>query len=85
MSEIQGIADREVAKILKLIINNCYQLSRKLNFPLKMKIGTSSDIEIIAMKKIKEYIPLTKRQDKPVWLIKQHNILKTQMAKLIEY
>ena len=31
------------------------------------------------MKKIKKYIPLPKRQDKPdsvLWLIKQHNLLK---------
>ena len=39
------------------------------------------------MKKIKKYIPLSKRQDKPdaaLWLIKQHNILKdSQIAKLI--
>ena len=39
------------------------------------------------MKKIKKYIPLSKRQDKPhsaLWLIKQHNILKDlQIAKLV--
>ena len=39
------------------------------------------------MKKIKKYIPLSKRQDKPdsaLWLIKQHNILKdSQIAKLV--
>ena len=38
-------------------------------------------------KKIKKYIPLSKRQDKPdsaLWLIKQHNILKdSQIAKLV--
>ena len=38
-------------------------------------------------KKIKKYIPLSKRQDKPdsaLWLIKQHNQLKdSQIAKLI--
>ena len=38
-------------------------------------------------KKIKKYIPLSKRQDKPdsaLWLIRQHNILKdSQIAKLI--
>ena len=40
----------------------------------------STDIEISnSEKKIKKYIPLSKRQDKPdsaLWLIKQHNILK---------
>ena len=38
-------------------------------------------------KKIKKYIPLSKRQDKPdsaLWLIRQHNILKdSQIAKLV--
>ena len=38
-------------------------------------------------KKIKKYIPLSKRQDKPdsaLWLIKQHDILKdSQIAKLV--
>ena len=47
-----------------------------------------SDIEISNNeKKIKKYIPLSKRQDKPdsaLWLIKQHNILKdSQIAKLV--
>ena len=41
----------------------------------------------IQKKKIKKYIPLSKRQDKPdsaLWLIKQHNILKdSQIAKLV--
>ena len=38
-------------------------------------------------KKVKKYVPLSKRQDKPdaaLWLIKQHSILKnSQIAKLI--
>ena len=38
-------------------------------------------------KKIKKYIPISKRQDKPdsaLWLLKQHNILKdSQIAKLV--
>ena len=38
-------------------------------------------------KKIKKYIPLSKRQDKPdsaLWLLKQHPILKdSQIAKLV--
>ena len=71
--EIQGIADGEVAKGIK-----AYR-------PLNIK---SSDIEISNNeKKIKKYIPLSKRQDKPdsaLWLIKQHNILKdSQIAKLV--
>ena len=92
--EIQGIADGEVAKGIKAynpIISG--QLSREEielsakdeNRPLQIK---SSDIEISNNeKKIKKYIPLSKRQDKPdsaLWLIKQHNILKdSQIAKLI--
>ena len=92
--EIQGIADGEVAKGIKAynpIISG--QLSRDEielsskdnNRPLKIK---SSDIEIASSeKKIKKYIPLSKRQDKPdsaLWLIKQHSILKdSQIAKLV--
>ena len=92
--EIQGIADGEVAKGIKAynpIISG--QLSREEielsskneNRPLQIK---SSDIEISNNeKKIKKYIPLSKRQDKPdsaLWLIKQHGILKdSQIAKLI--
>ena len=38
-------------------------------------------------KKIKKYVPLSKRQDKPdsaLWLIRQHNLLKdSQIAKLV--
>ena len=92
--EVQGIADGEVAKGIKAynpIISG--QLSREEidlsskdeNRPLQIK---SSDIEISNNeKKIKKYIPLSKRQDKPdsaLWLIKQHNILKdSQIAKLV--
>ena len=92
--EIQGIADGEVAKGIKAynpIISG--QLSREEielssadeNRPLEIK---SSDIEISnSEKKIKKYVPLSKRQDKPdsaLWLIKQHNILKdSQIAKLV--
>ena len=92
--EIQGIADGEVAKGIKPynpIISG--QLSREEielssndeNRPLKIN---SSDIQISnEEKKIKKYIPLSKRQDKPdsaLWLIKQHNILKdSQIAKLV--
>ena len=92
--EIQGIADGEVAKGIKAynpIISG--QLSREEielssedeNRPLQIK---SSDIEISnSEKKIKKYVPLSKRQDKPdsaLWLIKQYNLLKdSQIAKLI--
>tara|TARA_A100001234_G_scaffold126648_1_gene111152 strand:- start:130 stop:705 length:576 start_codon:yes stop_codon:yes gene_type:complete len=92
--EVQGIADGEVAKGIKgynPIISG--QLSREEidlsskdeNRPLQIK-GT--DIEISNNeKKIKKYIPLSKRQDKPdsaLWLLKQHNLLKdSQIAKLV--
>jgi len=92
--EIQGIADGEVAKGIKAynpIISG--QLSREEielsskdeNRPLEIK---NIDIEISnTEKKIKRYIPLSKRQDKPdsaLWLIRQHNILKdSQIAKLV--
>tara|TARA_B100000401_G_scaffold414234_1_gene334958 strand:- start:30 stop:611 length:582 start_codon:yes stop_codon:yes gene_type:complete len=92
--EIQGIADGEVAKGIKAynpIISG--QLSRQeielsskdQTRPLQIK---SNDIEISnEEKKIKKYIPLSKRQDKPdsaLWLIKQHSILKdSQIAKLV--
>ncbi len=92
--EIQGIADGEVAKGIKAynpIIAG--QLSREEielsskdeNRPLKIN---NTDVEISNNeKKIKKYIPLSKRQDKPdsaLWLIKQHNILKdSQIARLV--
>mgnify|MGYP001296200527 FL=1 len=92
--EIQGIADGEVAKGIKAynpIIAG--QLSREEielsskdeGRPLKIN---NSDVEISNNeKKIKKYIPLSKRQDKPdsaLWLIKQHNILKdSQIARLV--
>ena len=92
--EIQGIADGEVAKGIKAynpIISG--QLSREEielsskdeSRPLQIK---NSDIEISNdEKKIKKYIPLSKRQDKPdsaLWLLKNHSELKdSQIAKLV--
>ncbi len=92
--EIQGIADGEVAKGIKAynpIISG--QLSREEielsskdeNRPLEIK---DTDIEISSVgEKIKKYVPLSKRQDKPdsaLWLLKHHPQLKdSQIAKLI--
>ena len=91
--EVQGIADGEVAKGIKAynpIISG--QLSREeielsskdVSRPLQIK---NTDIEISNSEKIKKYIPLSKRQDKPdsaLWLIKQHNLLKdSQIARLV--
>ena len=92
--EIQGIADGEVAKGIKAynpIISG--QLSREEielsskdeSRPLEIN---NTDIKISNTEnKIKKYVPLSKRQDKPdsaLWLIKNHNILKdSQIAKLV--
>ena len=92
--EIQGIADGEVAKGIMAynpIISG--QLTREEielssndeNRDLQIK---NTDIEISSEdKKVKKYIPLSKRQDKPdsaLWLIKHHSILKdSQIAKLV--
>ena len=84
--EVQGIADGEVAKGIKAynpiisgqLTKEEIELSSKdSNRLLQIK---SNDIEISnSEKKIKKYVPLSKRQDKPdsaLWLIKQHSILK---------
>ena len=92
--EVQGIADGEVANGIMAynpIISG--QLSRDEielssndeNRDLQIK---NTDIEISSNnKKIKKYIPLSKRQDKPdsaLWLIKHHSLLKdSQIAKLV--
>jgi hypothetical protein len=92
--EIQGIADGEVAKGIMAynpIISG--QLTREeielssndKDRPLEIK---NTDIEISSVnQKIKKYVPLSKRQDKPdsaLWLIKHHPQLKdSQIAKLV--
>ena len=92
--EIQGIADGEVAKGIKpynpIISGQLTKEEIELSSldesrPLKIK---SNDIEISNIsKKIKKYVPLSKRQDKPdsaLWLIKHHPQLKdSQIAKLV--
>ena len=92
--EIQGIADGDVGKgIVGYNPIIAGQLSREeiklssedSNRPLVLKIN---EIEIENNeKKIKKYIPLSKRQDKPdsaLWLIKQHaNLKDSQIAKLV--
>ena len=92
--EIQGIADGEVAKgivgynpiIAGQLTKEEIELSSKdQSRPLNinnynLEISSSND-------KIKKYVPLSKRQDKPdsaLWLIRQHSILKdSQIAKLV--
>ena len=92
--EIQGIADGEVAKgimaynpiISGQLTREEIELSSKdNNRSLQIK---NTDIEISTEdKKIKKYIPLSRRQDKPdsaLWLIKHHSLLKdSQIAKLV--
>ena len=92
--EIQGIADGEVAKGIMAynpIISG--QLTRE-EIELSSQdegrelIIKNTDIEISSEdKKIKQYIPLSKRQDKPdsaLWLIKHHSLLKdSQIVKLV--
>tara|TARA_Y100000590_G_scaffold118167_1_gene135180 strand:- start:107 stop:676 length:570 start_codon:yes stop_codon:yes gene_type:complete len=92
--EVQGIADGEVAKgIVGYNPINSGQLTREeIELSSKdknrlLKIN-NYDVEISDNnKKIKKYVPLSKRQDKPdsaLWLIKQHSILKdSQIARLV--
>ena len=92
--EVQGIADGEVAKgivgynpimsgqLTREEINlSSDDNSRPLNIiDVEVEIKTSEN-------KIKKYVPLSKRQDKPdsaLWLLKNHSILKdSQIAKLV--
>jgi len=92
--EIQGIADGEVANgimaynplISGQLTREEIELSSKDTLrPLQIR---NMDIEISTTeKKIKKYVPLSKRQDKPdsaLWLIKHHTQLKdSQIAKLV--
>jgi len=92
--EVQGIADGEVAKGImaynpiisgQLTREEIELASKDENKDLEIK---NTDIEISTEdKKIKKYIPLSKRQDKPdsaLWLIKNHSLLKdSQIAKLV--
>ena len=92
--EVQGIADGEVAKGIKAYnpITSGQLTKEEIELSSKdqdraLKI-TNTDVEITSdEKKIKKYVPLSKRQDKPdsaLWLIKQHNILKdSQIARLV--
>ena len=92
--EIQGIADGEVAKgivgynpiISGQLTREEIKLSSEDNErPLNL---LTNEVEIEnSEKKIKKYVPLSKRQDKPdsaLWLTKQHPILKdSQIARLV--
>ena len=92
--EVQGIADGEVGKgIVAYNPIMSGQLSRE-EIELSSKDASralcllTNEIEINSDdKKIKKYVPLSKRQDKPdsaLWLIRQHSLLKdSQIAKLV--
>ena len=92
--EIQGIADGEVAKgivgynpiIAGQLTKEEIELSSK-DQTRSLKIN-DYNLEISSNEnKIKKYVPLSKRQDKPdsaLWLIKQHPSLKeSQISKLV--
>ena len=92
--EVQGIADGEVGRGIvaynpimsgQLTRDEIELSSKDNNRSLKMK---NDDVDIeFSEKKIKKYVPLSKRQDKPdaaLWLLKQHSKLKdSQISKLI--
>ena len=92
--EVQGIADGEVAKGIvgynpiisgQLTADEIEQSSNDVNRPLNIIDG---DVEIKhSENKVKKYVPLSKRQDKPdsvLWLIKNYPQLKdSQIAKLV--
>ena len=92
--EIQGIADGEVGKGIvaynpimsgQLTRDEIELSSKDEKRPLNLK---NDDIDFeVEEKKIKKYVPLSKRQDKPdaaLWLIKQHTTLKdSQISKLV--
>tara|TARA_X000001036_G_C20335366_1_gene666220 strand:- start:107 stop:670 length:564 start_codon:yes stop_codon:yes gene_type:complete len=92
--EIQGIADGEVAKGIvgynpiiagQLSKEEINLSSKDPDRSLALKVN---EIEIKSEeKKLKKYVPLSKRQDKPdsaLWLIKQHPTLKdSQVSKLV--
>tara|TARA_Y100000741_G_scaffold220969_1_gene168411 strand:- start:281 stop:841 length:561 start_codon:yes stop_codon:yes gene_type:complete len=92
--EVQGIADGEVGKGIiaynpiisgQLTREEIDLSSKDQSRPLNLR---NMDIEITTSeKKVKKYIPLSKRQDKPdsaLWLIKYYPQLKdSQIAKLV--
>ena len=92
--EVQGIADGEVAKGIvgynpiisgQLTKEEINLSSNDQNRPLNI---TDKEVEVKNIEsKIKKYVPLSKRQDKPdsaLWLLKNHSKLKdSQIAKLV--
>ena len=92
--EVQGIADGEVAKGIvgynPIISGQLTKEEINLSAENKDRPLNIIDEEIKVRdtdKKIKKYVPLSKRQDKPdsaLWLLKNHSILKdSQIARLV--
>ena len=92
--EVQGIADGEVAKGIvgynPIMSGQLTQEEIRLSSEKEDRPLNIVDEEIMVKNiegKIKKYIPLSKRQDKPdsaLWLLKNHSILKdSQIAKLV--
>ena len=92
--EVQGIADGEVAKGIvgynPIISGQLTSEEIKLSSDDEHRALNIIDEEVEVKNfenKIKKYIPLSKRQDKPdsaLWLIKNHSVLKdSQIAKLV--
>ena len=92
--EVQGIADGEVAKGIvgynPIISGQLTNEEIKLSSNDENRVLNIIDKEVEVKNsdsKIKKYIPLSKRQDKPdsaLWLIKNHSVLKdSQIAKLV--
>ena len=92
--EVQGIADGEVAK--GIVGYNPIISGQLTNEEIKLSSNDENralniideEVEIKnSENKIKKYIPLSKRQDKPdsaLWLVKNHSVLKdSQIAKLV--
>ena len=92
--EVQGIADGEVAKgivgynpiISGQLTNEEIELSS--NDKDRQLSIIDKEVEVKStVNKIKKYVPLSKRQDKPdsaLWLLKSHSILKdSQIARLV--
>ena len=92
--EVQGIADGEVAKGIvgynPIISGQLTNEEIKLSSNDENRVLNIIDEEVEVKNsenKVKKYIPLSKRQDKPdsaLWLIKNHSVLKdSQIAKLV--
>ena len=92
--EVQGIADGEVAKGIvgynPIMSGQLTQEEINLSSEREDRPLNIVDEEIMVKNsenKIKKYIPLSKRQDKPdsaLWLLKNHSILKdSQIARLV--